>query len=85
MKLLYDMYLQSPSFSPTHKSFLFYFCFILLSSELCNWLTITPLPKGIDPIIPILSEIEEARAVQYRCECLEAACLRDRMCRQSAP
>ncbi|VUC36180.1 unnamed protein product [Clonostachys rosea] len=32
---------------------------------------------GIDPQIPILSEIEEARAVQYRCECLEAACLRD--------
>lgn len=27
--------------------------------------------------IPSLSEIEEARALQYRCECLEVACLQD--------
>lgn len=27
--------------------------------------------------IPTLSEIEEARALQYRCECLEVACLQD--------
>jgi hypothetical protein len=25
--------------------------------------------------IPCLSEIEEARALQYRCECIESACL----------
>jgi hypothetical protein len=25
--------------------------------------------------IPRLSEIEEARAVQYRCECIESACI----------
>jgi hypothetical protein len=25
--------------------------------------------------IPVLSEIEEARALQYQCECIETACL----------
>ncbi|WZH39567.1 uncharacterized protein QYS62_000491 [Fusarium acuminatum] len=29
---------------------------------------------GISSRIPLLSEAEEARALQYRCECLEAAC-----------
>lgn len=29
---------------------------------------------GISSNIPSLSEAEEARALQYRCECLEAAC-----------
>ncbi|KAG8675428.1 hypothetical protein FPOAC1_001407 [Fusarium poae] len=29
---------------------------------------------GISPHVPSLSEAEEARALQYRCECLESAC-----------
>lgn len=30
---------------------------------------------GLSDKIPRLSEIEEARALQYRCECIETACL----------
>ncbi|KAG9255039.1 putative C2H2 finger domain protein [Emericellopsis atlantica] len=32
---------------------------------------------GLDSQVPILSEVEGARALQYRCECLEAACSKD--------
>ncbi|KAJ4252193.1 hypothetical protein NW757_006315 [Fusarium falciforme] len=34
---------------------------------------------GIASRIPCLSEAEEARALQYRCECLEAACIQQNM------
>ncbi|RDA90898.1 hypothetical protein CP533_4457 [Ophiocordyceps camponoti-saundersi (nom. inval.)] len=30
---------------------------------------------GLAPHVPVLSQMEEARALQYHCECLEAACL----------
>ncbi|RDA85988.1 hypothetical protein CP532_4862 [Ophiocordyceps camponoti-leonardi (nom. inval.)] len=30
---------------------------------------------GLAPQVPVLSQMEEARALQYHCECLEAACL----------
>ncbi|KAI9898969.1 hypothetical protein N3K66_005430 [Trichothecium roseum] len=38
-----------------------------------------PRHQGLISRIPVLSEVEEARALQYRCECLEAACLNDRI------
>jgi hypothetical protein len=34
---------------------------------------------GISPHVPSLSEAEEARALQYRCECLESACRQQNM------
>ncbi|KAM5356276.1 hypothetical protein ACJ41O_002922 [Fusarium nematophilum] len=34
---------------------------------------------GVASRIPSLSEAEEARALQYRCECLEAACIQQNM------
>ena len=34
--------------------------------------------QGLISRIPIVSDIDEARALQFRCECLEAACLQDR-------
>jgi hypothetical protein len=48
-----------------------------LSSTVCgeyieSYLILTFV--GISSNIPSLSEAEEARALQYRCECLEAAC-----------
>lgn len=36
-----------------------------------------PSPVANLSRIPTLSEIEEARALQYKCECLEVACLQD--------
>lgn len=33
---------------------------------------------GLTSRIPIVSDVEEARALQFRCECLEVACLQDR-------
>ncbi|RCI11546.1 hypothetical protein L249_7340 [Ophiocordyceps polyrhachis-furcata BCC 54312] len=30
---------------------------------------------GLAPQVPVLSQMEEARALQYHCECLEAACI----------
>ncbi|KAM4059392.1 zinc finger protein [Hirsutella rhossiliensis] len=34
---------------------------------------------GLAPHIPVLSQMEEARALQYHCECLEAACLQHQL------
>ncbi|EQK98703.1 hypothetical protein OCS_05584 [Ophiocordyceps sinensis CO18] len=34
---------------------------------------------GLAPRIPVLSQMEEARALQYHCECLEAACLQHQL------
>lgn len=49
-----------------------------LSSTVCGEYTESYLILpcvGISSHIPSLSEAEEARALQYRCECLEAACM----------
>ena len=35
--------------------------------------------------IPLLSEIEEARALQYQCECIETACIDRGMLLSPAP
>ncbi|KAF4594533.1 Zinc finger, C2H2-type/integrase, DNA-binding protein [Ophiocordyceps camponoti-floridani] len=34
---------------------------------------------GLTPHVPVLSQMEEARALQYHCECLEAACLQHQL------
>lgn len=36
-------------------------------------------------VTPFMSDIEEARAIQHRCECLEAACVRDSKLRPDPP
>ncbi|PHH71344.1 hypothetical protein CDD80_5347 [Ophiocordyceps camponoti-rufipedis] len=43
------------------------------------------LPPGLTPHVPVLSQMEEARALQYHCECLEAACLQHRRANDSKP
>ncbi|KAK4071202.1 uncharacterized protein Triagg1_6233 [Trichoderma aggressivum f. europaeum] len=35
------------------------------------------MPCPASRVTPFMSDIEEARAIQHRCECLEAACVRD--------
>ncbi|KJZ79111.1 hypothetical protein HIM_01262 [Hirsutella minnesotensis 3608] len=34
---------------------------------------------GLAPQVPVLSQMEEGRALQYHCECLEAACLQNQL------
>lgn len=34
-------------------------------------------------VAPFMSDMEAARAIQHRCECLEAACVRDSKLRPS--
>ncbi|PHH88037.1 hypothetical protein CDD83_8075 [Cordyceps sp. RAO-2017] len=34
---------------------------------------------GLAPQVPVLSQMEEARALQYHCECLEATCLQHQL------
>jgi hypothetical protein len=40
-----------------------------------KWTDTSALP-GLPPRYPILSEMDEARAMQYHCECIEVALLR---------